>query len=342
MEAAAVVIPIPVQPIQPQQPTPGAEAPAEGEEGAHDFASALEQQIAQAAATGGNAAQLKVAVPDDAASDNDHPQDAATPDSLIAMMTVPLFPPQQPAAPVAASSIVPDPPDAVTGAKVDGATRAGHAIASELHAGAQNAKPFEFRAKEEHGSAHAAPGEAPIAPSPVRVDAADTAAAALLHAAAPSPAHAAPVHQAAHADPHIEARVGAAAWNDGLAQQVTVMVKDGEHTAQLRLDPPDLGPLEVRLSMARNDEAIAHAQFVSPHASVRDAVETALPQLRAILADNGITLGQASVGEGFVRDDGRGSQQPRGGARSAGANEPVGGVTAPRTMVRHGLVDTFA
>lgn len=342
MEAAAVVIPIPVQPIQPQQPAPGAEAPVEGEEGANDFASALEQQIAQAAAAGGNPARLKLAVPDDAARDGDSAHDAVTPDSLIAMMAAPLFPPQQPAVPVAPRAIVLDAPHAVTAAKTEGAPVAERAIADESHAAARDAKSFEFRAKDEHGSAPAAPGETSMALSPVRVDAADTAAAALIHAAAPSPARAAPVQATAHADLHIEARVGTAAWNDGLAQQVTVMVKDGEHTAQLRLDPPDLGPLEVRLSMARNEDGTAHAQFVSPHAPVRDAVEAALPQLRAILADNGITLGQASVGEGFVRDDGRGSRQSPGSTGSAGASEPVGPLSAPRTIVRHGLVDTFA
>jgi flagellar hook-length control protein FliK len=35
--------------------------------------------------------------------------------------------------------------------------------------------------------------------------------------------------------------------------------------------------------------------FVSSHASVRAAVEAAMPQLRATLADNGISLGNTSV-----------------------------------------------
>jgi flagellar hook-length control protein FliK len=171
-------------------------------------------------------------------------------------------------------------------------------------------------------------------------DAAMAPAPAMVHPLA-APAHAA-TPTAAH-EARIDAPVGSADWGSGIAQQVTLMVKDGEHTAQLRLDPPDLGPLEVRLSMAHNEDGVAHAQFVSPHAAVRDALEAALPQLRAALADNGITLGQASVGEGFVRDDARQTQQSSSDSgRNARGNEPTGGIAAPRTIVRHGLVDTFA
>ncbi|MGT2489684.1 flagellar hook-length control protein FliK [Cupriavidus basilensis] len=44
----------------------------------------------------------------------------------------------------------------------------------------------------------------------------------------------------------------------------------GNHTAELQLNPPDLGPLKVVLNVV-NDQA--QAQFVSPHAAVRAAVE---------------------------------------------------------------------
>lgn len=156
--------------------------------------------------------------------------------------------------------------------------------------------------------------------------------AADFHIAAPPPAM---------AEREITARVGTTAWNDGLAQQVTLLVEDGEQIAQLRLDPPDLGPLEVHLSLDHGEQGVAHVQFVSAHAPVRDALEAALPQLRAALAGNGILLGQATVGDQSARGEPQDAPR-RGAGRSGGnaANETVApvGITARR----HGLVDTFA
>ncbi|HNH52194.1 MAG TPA: flagellar hook-length control protein FliK, partial [Nitrosomonas sp.] len=38
------------------------------------------------------------------------------------------------------------------------------------------------------------------------------------------------------------------------------------------------------------------AQFTSPHLAVREAIESALPRLREMMAENGITLGNTTVG----------------------------------------------
>ena len=89
--------------------------------------------------------------------------------------------------------------------------------------------------------------------------------------------------------------VGSSEWGKALGQQVSHMGHAGHHVAELQLNPPGLGPLKVTLSM--NDNQI-QAMFVSAHASVRVAVEAALPQLRATLADNGISLGNTSVSAG--------------------------------------------
>src|SRR5690606_27841483 len=66
------------------------------------------------------------------------------------------------------------------------------------------------------------------------------------------------------------------------------------HTAELRLDPPELGPLRISINISDN---VAHAIFVSPHAAVRQTVENALPQLQQLLAQAGISLGQTSVND---------------------------------------------
>ena len=91
----------------------------------------------------------------------------------------------------------------------------------------------------------------------------------------------------------LAAEVGSAEWGKALGQQVVHMTTAGHQVAELQLNPPGLGPLKVTLSL--NDNQM-QAMFVSAHAAVRTAVEQALPQLRATLAESGISLGNTSVG----------------------------------------------
>lgn len=145
-------------------------------------------------------------------------------------------------------------------------------------------------------------------------------------------------------------RVGDPQWPQALGQQMVRLTTQGNHTAELQLNPPDLGPLKVVLNVV-NDQA--QAQFVSPHASVRAAVEAALPQLRHAMADSGIQLGQTSVGaEQFAGQPGQGQQQApqhrgQGFAQGVtefqqpGAAQTATAPTAPR-RVALGEVDTFA
>ncbi len=91
----------------------------------------------------------------------------------------------------------------------------------------------------------------------------------------------------------IAPEVGSEKWGPALGQQLARMSTSGHHTAELNLNPAGLGPLKVTLSIGDNQ---AQAMFVSAHESVRKAVEAALPQLRTSLSEQGITLGQTSVG----------------------------------------------
>ena len=123
--------------------------------------------------------------------------------------------------------------------------------------------------------------------------------------------------------------------------------------AELQLNPPGLGPLKVTLSM--NDQQMQVA-FVSAHSSVRSAVEAALPQLKGLLAESGISLGQTSVGAESQAQtafsgsqNNPGSQSPRGGAYLRGASMGAAGglfslqPTAPAVRPSQGLrIDTYA
>lgn len=91
----------------------------------------------------------------------------------------------------------------------------------------------------------------------------------------------------------VEPRVGSPGWDAALGQKLTWVANQAHQVAELHLNPPNLGPLEVRLTV-NNDQATAI--FVSNHAAVREAIESALPRLREMLADSGLTLGNVTVG----------------------------------------------
>lgn len=114
----------------------------------------------------------------------------------------------------------------------------------------------------------------------------------------------------------LEPRLGGPDWGNALGQKVLWMVSSQQQVAELNLNPPDLGPLQVVLSIS-NDQA--SATFVSQHADVRQALEAALPRLREMMADSGINLGSATVSadssqqQGFERQDRRSERYVAGG-----------------------------
>lgn len=88
--------------------------------------------------------------------------------------------------------------------------------------------------------------------------------------------------------------VQSAAWNQVLSSRVVWMAREGIQQAQLKLNPANLGPVEVKLQM--NNEQ-ASVTFIAHHAATRDALEQALPRLRDSMQENGMELVNAEVTE---------------------------------------------
>ncbi len=101
-----------------------------------------------------------------------------------------------------------------------------------------------------------------------------------LKAAADTQSKVAPAVQSTLQQP-----VGRQGWDHELGSRMVWMSKQDLQSAQLRLNPAHLGPLEVRFRCSRIRPRLS--RFLSNHAPVRDAVEAAIPRLREMLADNG-------------------------------------------------------
>jgi flagellar hook-length control protein FliK len=77
-----------------------------------------------------------------------------------------------------------------------------------------------------------------------------------------------------------------------LAEKVRWMVNTKNLVAEIRLDPAELGSVHVKVAVSGESATV---NFVVQSQQARDAVDTATPRLREMLAEKGIELGQSSV-----------------------------------------------
>lgn len=151
--------------------------------------------------------------------------------------------------------------------------------------------------------------------------------------------------------PHVatvDAPVGSPRFTDETAQHVTWMAKNGIGEAEIRIKPAELGPISVRIEVNQNEAVI---NFAVTQPETRAAVQDSLHRLQEMLAESGISLGEANVGgQGFTQQSGDGGNgigtrnRVTFGAGNGGADGGDAPGAAPRLRAAEarGLVDTFA
>ncbi|MDF2153736.1 flagellar hook-length control protein FliK [Vibrio sp. CAU 1672] len=80
--------------------------------------------------------------------------------------------------------------------------------------------------------------------------------------------------------------------NDQVAEKVQMMMSKNLKNLDIRLDPPELGRMQIRMTM-NNDLANVHFTVTNPQA--REIIEQTLPRLREMLAQQGMQLADSSV-----------------------------------------------
>lgn len=133
-------------------------------------------------------------------------------------------------------------------------------------------------------------------------------------------------------------------WRDAFAERVTWIATARQPSAEMQINPPNLGPVEIRVSMNADQASLS---FFSPHAAVREAIQAALPRLIDGFSASGLTLGNVFVGTQSQSDQNPG--QPGQGAPfagRAGENLPSIDVIRQVTWLQPGIglgrVDLFA
>jgi flagellar hook-length control protein FliK len=88
--------------------------------------------------------------------------------------------------------------------------------------------------------------------------------------------------------------VASPGWSDGLGDRVAWMVQQDLGQAHLKLNPPQLGPVEVRVQISGDQAQIS---FTAHNQQARDALEGASQRLRDLLGAQGFVNVQVDVSQ---------------------------------------------
>lgn len=109
----------------------------------------------------------------------------------------------------------------------------------------------------------------------------------------------------------IPVTVGQPQWNQAVGEKVLWLAAQNVSTAEIRLDPPDLGTMHVKVTVNQDQASVT---FTSPHPVVREALDQQLNRLREMFSEQGLNLVNVDVSDhSFARQQQDGEQGNRGG-----------------------------
>ena len=131
-------------------------------------------------------------------------------------------------------------------------------------------------------------------------------------------------------------------WSEAMGQRLVAMLGESRQEAMIRLDPPELGAVGVRLVV--EDSAVS-VQFNSAVPQVRELLEAQADRLRHALESQGLDLVDVNVGgdgaQGQLADQSSGGQNPFA-VDGMEAVDVVETTVAFRADESSGFINTFA
>jgi len=140
----------------------------------------------------------------------------------------------------------------------------------------------------------------------------------------------------------LDTPMGHPKWSEGFNQRVQWVVNQSMSGAQIRLNPQNMGPIEVRIQM-QNEQATV--SFTAQHGATREAIDAALPRLREMLSEQNVNLGNIDVSEhSFAEQHEQASKHQDGEQRQFGefADEEDGLMFDQPVREYNGLFSEFA
>ena len=123
-------------------------------------------------------------------------------------------------------------------------------------------------------------------------------------------------------------------WDQAVGERVLWMVNQKLQGAEIKLNPPHLGPIEVRVQLHQDQ---AQVNFTAQHAVVREALEAALPRLRDMFQGQGMALVNVDVSDRSLAEQRERAEGEGRGARGEVAgigDEALIGEDEPLAMIR--------
>jgi flagellar hook-length control protein FliK len=151
-----------------------------------------------------------------------------------------------------------------------------------------------------------------------------------------------PVEAAVPVQAEVRADIGSKEFAPALGSQLSVLVRNGIEHAQLKLNPAEMGPIEVRISI---DGQQAQVDFSAAQAHTRQALQDAVPALATALRESGLTLTGGGVFEQPRESRGDAPAPPHPGGRTdaeLASDEPLPPAAAPRMPRARGVLDLYA
>ncbi len=99
---------------------------------------------------------------------------------------------------------------------------------------------------------------------------------------------------------------GQAGWGNMVAERAAMMASQSIKFAELQLDPPELGPLQVKVAVNQDQASVS---FVATNAQVKDALEQTLMRLKDLLSEQGLDLLDVNVSDQSSQESSEDAEQ---------------------------------
>jgi|GEM_PF-2820423 len=129
-------------------------------------------------------------------------------------------------------------------------------------------------------------------------------------------------------------------WDTEMAEKVAWFAAKNISSAEIRLDPPELGSLHIRINV-NHEQGQVQLNFVSPHANVREALDQSASRLRDMFDEQGMDLVDVDVSS--QQQDGKGEQAENALADGGSEDELVQQQEVQQLApLSNSLVDSYA
>lgn len=206
------------------------------------------------------------------------------------------------------------------------------------------ARPAKAEGESANGNAPETIGDSVLANGGTPLGSSSTAA---LTSLAGAPIHAVAALGLGPAQVNVATRVGDSGFGLDVSRQLVLLAKTGAQSAQLSLQPAELGPVNVSIQMNGLQASLV---ISASHAATRAALQEALPHLGELFQSSGLQLADAQVGDGSSGNADQGAAQ----RQALGVNDPLNvpamtrataigvDVAAGNRIAGSRLIDTFA